>query len=292
MKKLDLSKQEKEVVDQALQHWYEQKLLDADKVQELQENMDERSFEWKVLARYAFWVALASLIFSVVSLFADDMLVRFVEQFYETPNIVFCLFFAGLAVAFYMLGFRNKKRYPDKTFSNETLMLSGAFSTAASIGFLGQILDHSTNVVFTFGPMEQKVASSPIFLEKGDNLQVSTDFGDNVTFSGKGAENARVLHEALRAYREAYNKKAEEIGGKTLPPSEVFEVYYGLGKIKPRVSYGRRHHGDSLFGPQPVGRASFGIVQSQDISITLIYVIIFTFDGSSGITSIWYSVCD
>ncbi|MDR2283367.1 MAG: TlpA family protein disulfide reductase [Sphingobacterium sp.] len=89
----------------------------------------------------------------------------------------------------------------------------------------------STNVVFAFGPIEQKVASSPIFLEKGDNLQVSTDFGDNVTFSGKGAENARVLHEALRAYREAYNKKAEEIGGKTLPPSEVFEVYYGLGKI-------------------------------------------------------------
>ncbi len=145
MKKLDLSKQEKEVVDQALQHWYEQKLLDADKVQELQENMDERSFEWKVLARYAFWVALASLIFSVVSLFADDMLVRFVEQFYETPNIVFCLFFAGLAAAFYVLGFRNKKRYPDKTFSNETLMLSGAFSTAASIGFLGQILDRNTH---------------------------------------------------------------------------------------------------------------------------------------------------
>lgn len=145
MKKLDLSKQEKEVVDQALQHWKEQNLLDADKVLELQDNMDERSFEWKVLARYAFWVALASLIFSVVSLFADDMLVRFVERFYETPNMVFCLFFAALAVLFYFLGFRNKKRYPDKTFSNETLMLAGSFSTAASIGFLGQVLDRNTH---------------------------------------------------------------------------------------------------------------------------------------------------
>lgn len=145
MKKLDLSKHEKETIDQALLHWQEQGLLDENKVLELQDNVDERSFEWKVLARYAFWVALASLIFSVVSLFADDMLVRFVERFYETPNIVFCLFFAVLAALFYFLGFRNKKLYPDKTFSNETLMLAGSFSTAASIGFLGQILDRNTH---------------------------------------------------------------------------------------------------------------------------------------------------
>ncbi|WP_164109210.1 MULTISPECIES: DUF2157 domain-containing protein [Sphingobacterium] len=144
-KKLDLSKQEKEIIDQALMHWQKQGLLEENKVLELQESIDERSFEWKVLARYAFWVALASLIFSVVSLFADDMLVRFVERFYETPNIVFCFFFAALAALFYFLGFRNKKLYPDKTFSNETLMLAGSFSTAASIGFLGQVLDRNTH---------------------------------------------------------------------------------------------------------------------------------------------------
>lgn len=145
MKKLDLSKQDKEIVDQALQHWQEQGLLEESKLQELKDNVDERSFEWKVLARYAFWVALASLIFSVVSLFADNTLIQFVEQFYETPNIVFCLFFIGLAAFFYFLGIRNKKQYPDKTFSNETLMLAGSFSTAASIGFLGQILDRNTH---------------------------------------------------------------------------------------------------------------------------------------------------
>lgn len=145
VKKIDLSKQEKEIVDQALAYWKEAGLLDEEKVRILEGTIDERGFEWKILARYAFWVALASLILSIVSLFADDMLVRFVEQFYATPNIVFCLFFAGLAILFYFLGFRNKKLNPDKTFSNETLMLAGSFSTAASIGFLGQILDRNTH---------------------------------------------------------------------------------------------------------------------------------------------------
>lgn len=145
MKKLDLNKNDKEVIDEAVAHWKEQGLLDESKAQELLDNVDERSFEWKILARYAFWVALGSLILSVFSLFADDALTRFIEKFYETPNIVFCLFFAGLAVFLYIVGFRNKQKNPEKTFSNETIMLAGAFSTAASIGFLGQILDRNTH---------------------------------------------------------------------------------------------------------------------------------------------------
>lgn len=145
MKKLDLSRQEKEVVDQAILHWQEQGLLDKEKAESLSENIDERSFEWKVLARYAFWVALASLIFAVFSLFSDDFLENFIQEFYDTPNVIFCLCFAALAIMFFYLGFRNKQKNPDKTFSNETLMLAGSFSTAACIGFLGQVIDRTTH---------------------------------------------------------------------------------------------------------------------------------------------------
>ncbi|MGV6946070.1 DUF2157 domain-containing protein [Sphingobacterium kyonggiense] len=145
MKKLDVSKHERDIIEDALKHWQEQELLDAEKAKVLQGNLDDKGFEWGMLARYAFWIALASLIFSVVSLFSDGYLSDLVERFYETPNVVFCLGFAAIAVFFYALGFRNKANNPDKNFSNETLMLAGAFATAASIGFLGQILDRNEN---------------------------------------------------------------------------------------------------------------------------------------------------
>lgn len=145
MEKLDLSRQEKETVEQALDFWKSSGHLEVQKIEELKSTIDERSFEWKVLARYAFWVALASLIFAVFSLFSDNTLEDFIQQFYDTPNVVFCLAFAGLAVLFYFLGFRNKKLYPEKTFSNETLMLAGSFSTAACIGFLGQIINRDNH---------------------------------------------------------------------------------------------------------------------------------------------------
>lgn len=145
MKKLDLSKQEKEIVDQALQHWEDTDRLSAEQVRSLRDTIQEKSFEWKVLARYAFWIALVSLVLSVLSLFADDALVRLVTSFYDAPNIVFCVVFASIAVGFYFLGFQHKRKYPDKNFSNETMMLAGAFATAACIGFLGKVLDRETS---------------------------------------------------------------------------------------------------------------------------------------------------
>lgn len=172
MKKLDLSRQEKETVEQALDFWNVNGNLDNQKTEELKATIDERSFEWRVLARYAFWVALASLIFSVISLFSDNALEKFIQQFYDTPNVIFCIAFAGLSFLFYFLGFRNKKLYPDKTFSNETLMLAGSFSTAACIGFLGQILDrdnHFFSILFflsilIYGVLSVKLSSKLIWV--------------------------------------------------------------------------------------------------------------------------------
>lgn len=145
VKKIDLNKQEKELIGDVLLHWQEIGLLDEEKVKLLSDNIVEKSFDWKVLTRYAFWIALASLIFAVFSLFADDTLTKLIEEFYETPNIIFCIAFFAIAVLFYILGFRSKRSAPENKFTSETLMLGGAFSTAAGIGFLGQFIDRETH---------------------------------------------------------------------------------------------------------------------------------------------------
>lgn len=145
MKKIDLNKQEKELVVEVISHWQTQGLLDENQAKALSDNIDEKSFEWKVLARYAFWVALASLILAVFSLFANNTLERFIEKFYETPNTVFCVIFLLIGALFYFLGWRSKKKSPESTFTSETLMLAGSFSVAACIGFLGEVLDRESH---------------------------------------------------------------------------------------------------------------------------------------------------
>lgn len=87
------------------------------------------------------------------------------------------------------------------------------------------------NVLFTFGTEVPKKSSSPIFVEKGDELNVVTDFDRNTIFSGKGAENARVLNECTNAYAAAYAKKEKEIGKTILSPADAISTYYGLGQL-------------------------------------------------------------
>lgn len=89
----------------------------------------------------------------------------------------------------------------------------------------------TTNVLFTFGTDVPKKSSSPIFVEKGDQLTVVTDFDRNTTFSGKGAENARVLNDCTNAYKEAYAKKEKEIGKTILSLAGAIDTYYGLGQV-------------------------------------------------------------
>ena len=116
MKKLDVTKQEKESLEEAIQFWEKENVIDASTAKAMVDSIDVKSFDWKRLARYAFWVALASLVFAVFSLMTDTAFLKFVDTLYEAPNILFCLFFGALAVLFYTLGFRYKTKFPNKIF--------------------------------------------------------------------------------------------------------------------------------------------------------------------------------
>jgi peroxiredoxin len=107
--------------------------------------------------------------------------------------------------------------------------------------------NEQTNVLFTFGTDVPKKSSSPIFVEKGDQLHVTTDFDKNILFSGKGAENARVLNLCTKAYAAAYHEKELEVGDKMLSPSAAFNMYYGLGLVPLNVLLANKQNVSPVF---------------------------------------------
>ncbi len=146
MKKIDVTKQEKESLEEAIDFWEKEGYLAPEKAVELRSTLDEKGFDWSRLARYAFWIALASLVFAVFSLFVDESFIEFIAKLSDAPNIVFLIFFVCIAVLSFTVGLRQKQKTPDRTtLSNETLMLVGVFATAAAVGFLGKILDKNSS---------------------------------------------------------------------------------------------------------------------------------------------------
>lgn len=172
MEKLTVSKQEKETLDEAITHWRETGLLDDMLAGRLGESYEVKGFDWKRLAQYAFWVALSCVILAFLSLFADKLVLRWIERLYDTPDVVICVFCLTLAIVFYVWGFRNKRNYPDKTFSNEALMTLGVFATAAFIGYFGKIVDKGSGhfsllflaSVVVYGILSVKLSSRLIWI--------------------------------------------------------------------------------------------------------------------------------
>ncbi len=172
MKKLDVSRHEKETLDEAIRQWQEQGLIEDSLAQRLGDSYQLKGFDWKRLAQYAFWIALSCVVLAFLSLFADKMVLQWIERLYDTPDAVICVFCLGLAIFFYIWGFRNKRKYPDKTFSNEALMALGMFATATCIGYLGKIIDSGSGhfsllflaTVVIYGLLSVKLSSKLIWI--------------------------------------------------------------------------------------------------------------------------------
>ncbi len=172
VKKLDVSKQEKETLDDAITHWKEHGLIDASQAEQLADSYAVKGFDWRRLAQYSFWIALSCVALAFLSLVVDEAVLRWIERLYDTPDMVICGFCLILAIVFYYWGFRHKRKYPDRTFSNETLMALGVFATATFIGYLGKIIDKGSGhfsllflaSVIIYGILSVKLSSKLIWV--------------------------------------------------------------------------------------------------------------------------------
>ncbi|MDR6782203.1 thiol-disulfide isomerase/thioredoxin [Pedobacter africanus] len=89
--------------------------------------------------------------------------------------------------------------------------------------------------------------SMTLYLEQGGPLNIISDFDKNSSFSGKDAENTRVLNECTNIYASAYQKKGEEIGDKILSPEDAVKTYYDLGQLKLNVLEANRQKVSKTF---------------------------------------------
>ncbi|NLE04313.1 MAG: DUF2157 domain-containing protein [Crenarchaeota archaeon] len=143
--KLSLNKKEGKIVSQVIHHWNNEGLIDDTTKKKLNDSIEVRSFDWKKLAKYSFWFAIACFIIAVSSIITDNAFLRMLGVLFTSSDIAICLFFSGIAAGLYYLSFQRKQKYPNKTFSNEFILFLAVFSTAVSIIFLGRSLKLNTD---------------------------------------------------------------------------------------------------------------------------------------------------
>lgn len=153
-------------------YWEEEGLLHPGQKERLLESYQNKGFDWKRLAQYSFWIALSCLAFAFLSLLVEDQVRQWLERLYQTPDAVISLFCFGLAVFFYLWGWRQKKRHPARRFTNEAWMMLGVLATAIGLGYASQWVEKENGhysllffvAVATYGFLGIRLQSKMIWL--------------------------------------------------------------------------------------------------------------------------------
>ena len=144
MPKLNLDKQESDFLDKSISHWETEGLLDKTTAESLRGTIEVKGFDWRRLAQYSFWVALACGIIAIASLIIDDTFIKYLEKLYDTPDILISIISGFLAAFFFLIGNKKKIENPERIFSNKALIFLGVLFTASCIAFLGKTFDRGS----------------------------------------------------------------------------------------------------------------------------------------------------
>jgi hypothetical protein len=172
MAKLNLDKQESEFLNDTIKHWQKHDFIDADQAEKLRASYEVKGFDWMRLAKYSMWVALICGAIAVGSLIVDDAVIKYIQNLYNTPDIVISIISGVMAAGLLSLGRRRERLYPEKIFSNEATIFTGVLFTACCIAYLGKTFDNGSGhysilfliSVFVYGFLAWRMQSRLIWL--------------------------------------------------------------------------------------------------------------------------------
>ncbi|WP_210217106.1 DUF2157 domain-containing protein [Klebsiella pneumoniae] len=130
---MNVTRKEQRIIQRALKAWQASGELTPSDSQRLAQTMRVSPFDWRRLSRYAFWTALACVLISLGSLFADSELVARLLSLFSHSALMRILLPALLAVACYGWGFRRQRRETQWHYSTEAILFLGVVFTAVAL---------------------------------------------------------------------------------------------------------------------------------------------------------------
>nr|WP_294874247.1 DUF2157 domain-containing protein [uncultured Pedobacter sp.] len=142
---MKIDQEKSDFLDEMLNHWQEEKLLSPDDVSRLRGSYETKSFDWRRLAQYSFWIAMACGVISLGALLIDNKILNYLEQIFTASDVMISVLSAAGAAALYYFSFKRKKRQSHLVFSNEAMVFTAVMLTANAVAYLGKAIDNGSS---------------------------------------------------------------------------------------------------------------------------------------------------
>lgn len=137
---MKLDQEKSDFLDEMLEHWQESGKLSEEQVRNLKTSYEAKSFDWRRLAQYSFWIAMACGVISLGALLIDKDILAYLQKLYDTPDSIISALSAITAGILYYLSFNRRKTHQMQVFSNDALIFTAVMLTANAIAYLGKAI--------------------------------------------------------------------------------------------------------------------------------------------------------
>jgi hypothetical protein len=142
---MKIDQEKSDFLEEMLSHWQSEQLLTELEVKKLRDSYETKAFDWRRLAQYSFWIAMACGVISLGALLIDKEILTFLEHLYDTPNSIISILSALIAIALYYVSFKRRITHSAQIFSNDALVFSAIMLTANAIAYFGKAIDNGNN---------------------------------------------------------------------------------------------------------------------------------------------------
>lgn len=131
---------------QTIDQWIAESVITEDDGDKLKKSIEITRFDYKRLAKYSFWFAIACFIISAGAFVLSPVfktIIHFIEQLFRfvNPRLAAAVLLSLPAAGLYTWGLRRRKTSPHTIYKNEALFFLGALFTAGSIVSLCTLLE-------------------------------------------------------------------------------------------------------------------------------------------------------
>lgn len=130
-----------QIIKSALSEWANNGVLSFSESQRLQATIEIEPFDWLRLVKYSVWAALVCVVIAIGAVLSDKVLLALLRKWFNAPDLIKCLGFAGVAAVLYAHGVRRKSENPLLIYTNEAIFFLGALATAGAIFHFGKTID-------------------------------------------------------------------------------------------------------------------------------------------------------
>lgn len=106
---MKLSRPHASIVKHALNQWVEEKNIDQEQAQKLEQSIEIQKFDWQGLSTYAFYGALMCFVIAIVAIFSGNLFYKLLQQLLNAPDSIFAISFTLLSAILLIWGMRFRK---------------------------------------------------------------------------------------------------------------------------------------------------------------------------------------